>query len=488
MACLEWRMRGRDRAAPGWTGKRESRAQPHAGRAPEHMSGVASSAASMDRRPATPAGLFHHAPLRPVNDLANTGPDRGWRRGFWCLMGTQFQGAFSDNVLRWLVVYLVMAQHWEKAKLDRLVSDAGTLFAVPFLLFCPLGGWLADRYSKRRVMIGVKVMEVAIMSFATWALAARSLGMQLAAICLMGVHSACFAASKYGSLPELVPLARLSWANGIIEMLTFLAAISGTLAAGALAQPFVDAPAWPGVLLLVLAFAGLGCSLGIARLPAASPGKRFRWNFLADLWREFAWMRTDRDLWRANLGNTGFFFIATLVNMNLLLYAQHVLQVEPLENSGLLVALFVGIAAGSMLAGRLSHDRIEYGLVPVGALLLAATSLVLGWPGMPKTPFTIALVLLGVGGGLFIVPLTAVLQHRPPAERKGAVQGAASWLSWIGISGAAALQGVLNVQFGWTPGEVFWLCGACAVLAGVYATLTRPRAVAEMIARWRGAA
>lgn len=413
-------------------------------------------------------------------------PPSSWKRSFWSLMGTQFQGAFSDNLLKQLVIFLVMARHLPKEQLDKLVADAGMYFALPFLAFSMYGGWMADRFSKRSVMVGVKIAETGIMIFATLALASGRLPLQLAAICLMGAHSAFFGASKYGSLPEIVPLAKLSWANGILEMLTFLAVILGTLAAGVLATMFHDAPAWPGVILLGLALLGWWMSTGIARLPAADPAKPFRWNFLGNLWREFRWMRTDRDLWRANLGNTGFFFIAALVQMNLLLYAEHVLKVDPLENSTLQVALAIGIGAGSLLAGKLSHDRVEYGLIPVGAFLLAAMSVVLGWPGVEKWPFTAALVLLGVGGGLFIVPIAAVLQHRPPAVRKGSVQGAAAWLSWVGICVAAVLQHEFAAHLGWSPGQIFWFCAAASLVAGGYVTCTRPRALPELIARLRG--
>lgn len=416
----------------------------------------------------------------------NNESNPGWQRGFWCLMGTQFQGAFSDNVLKQLVIFLVMAQHWPKEQLDKLVSDAGMMFAVPFLVFSMFGGWMADKFSKRSVMIGVKVMELGIMSFATYALATRNLNFQLASICLMGVHSAFFAASKYGSLPEIVPYEKLSWGNGIIEMLTFLAAIFGTLTAGVLAVKFAHAPQWLGFILLGLALLGWLCSLGITKLKAASPDKPFRLNFLGELWREFRWMKTDRDLWRANLGNTAFFFIAVLVQMNLLLYADQVLRVDPLANSGLQVALALGMATGSVLAGKLSRDRVEYGLIPLGAALLAAMGFVLGLPGVSQTIFTGALVLLGIGGGLFIVPVAAVLQHRPPAERKGSVQGAASWLSWVGISVAAVLQGQLSLSFGWSPGQIFWFCAAASAVVGVYVFVTRPGAFGEMIARWRG--
>lgn len=407
-----------------------------------------------------------------------------WQRGFWCLMGTQFQGAFSDNVLKQLVIFLVMAQHLPKAQLDSLVSDAGTFFAIPFLLFSMFGGWMADRFSKRHVMIGVKTMEIGIMVFATYALATRHLNLQLASICLMGVHSAFFAASKYGSLPEVVPPEKLSWANGIIEMLTFLAAILGTLAAGWLAVGFADKPGWPGVILLGLAAVGWITSQGITRIPAQSPDKPLRINFLVDLWREFRWMRTDRDLWRANLGNTAFFFIALLIQMNLLLYAEQVLHVDPLGNSALQVALAVGMAAGSLIAGKLSGDHVEYGLIPVGAILMATMGFMLGLEGVSRTTFTVCLSLLGIGGGMFIVPIAAVLQHRPPADRKGSVQGAASWLSWVGISAAALLQKELNIRLQWTPGQIFWFCAACAVVAGVYATLTRPTALPALLKRW----
>jgi acyl-[acyl-carrier-protein]-phospholipid O-acyltransferase/long-chain-fatty-acid--[acyl-carrier-protein] ligase len=377
-----------------------------------------------------------------------------------------------------------MAQHLPKERLDALVSDAGTWFALPFLLFSMFGGWMADRFSKRHVMIGVKTMEIGIMIFATFALASGNLNLQLASICLMGVHSAFFAASKYGSLPEVVPVEKLSWANGIIEMLTFLAAIFGTLAAGWLAVAFAEKPAWPGVILLVLAVAGWILSRGITRLPAADPTKPLRLNFLGDLWREFRWMRTDRDLWRANLGNTGFFFIAILIQMNLLLYAEQVLHVDPLGNSALQVALAIGMAAGSMIAGKLSGDHVEYGLIPLGAFLMAVMGFILGVEGVSRLTFTICLAVLGIGGGFFIVPIAAVLQHQPPAERKGSVQGAASWLSWVGISVAALLQKELNIRLQWTPGQIFWFCAACAVIGGIYVTLSRPAALPALLKRW----
>ncbi len=408
-----------------------------------------------------------------------------WPRGFWNLMFTQFQGAFSDNALRWLVIFPVLASATlSDAEKDGFASHASLLFAVPFLIFSTIGGWMADRYSKRSVMIGVKAAEVAIMLFAALALGLENRPLQLAAICLMGVHSTVFAPAKYGIMPEVLPVSKLSSGNGLLELLTFIGIILGTFAGGWLAESLIHREHWSGLLLAALAAAGLIASLGIARVPAADPARKPNFNIPAEILSHLRIMKQDRDLWRANWGNTAFFFVATLVQINLALYAQKVFHLKPTEQAWLQAALSLGIGAGSMAAGRLSRGRIEYGLIPPGAGLMAMAALAMGWPEIPKPAFTAALFLLGLGGGLFIVPVVSVLQHRPSPQTKGAVQGAASWLSWVGIAAAAVTQGLLSGQAQLGYGRIFWVCGAIAALAGVFVTWSRPQAIAGMIGRW----
>jgi acyl-[acyl-carrier-protein]-phospholipid O-acyltransferase/long-chain-fatty-acid--[acyl-carrier-protein] ligase len=406
--------------------------------------------------------------------------EAGWRKGFGSLMFTQFQGAFSDNALKWLVTFLVFSANLPREEQDSIVSLAGALFAVPFLLFSMWGGWLADRCSKRTVMMGVKIAEVGIMLFAAWALSRGSLALQLAAICLMGAHSAFFAPAKYGILPEVLPPSRLSWGNGILELLTFVAIILGTVTGGFLAEAMQGRQMVSGLLLAALAVVGWGASRGIQRVPAADPAKRFVLNFPAEVWRQMGQLRRDRDLWRANWGNTGFFYVAALVQMNLALYAKQVFQLQPTQQSWLQAALCLGIGAGSACAGQLSRGRIAYGFVPIGAVVMAAAAAILGWPGISKGGFTAALALLGLGGGLFIVPVAAVLQHRPAAGDKGAVQGVASWLSWVGIIVAALTQETLGKVFHFTHAQVFWFCGVAALAAGSYVAATRPGAIRDL--------
>jgi acyl-[acyl-carrier-protein]-phospholipid O-acyltransferase/long-chain-fatty-acid--[acyl-carrier-protein] ligase len=166
-----------------------------------------------------------------------------WKRGFWSLMATQFQNAFSDNALKNLVILLVLSKPMSQEQRDTSVMLAGALFALPFILLSMLGGWLADRFPKNQVISCIKAAEIFIMLFAAGALFLGNLPMELFAIFLMGSHSALFGPSKYGSLPELLPFERLSWGNGILELLTFLGIISGTLAGGLFAGWFKEAPA-----------------------------------------------------------------------------------------------------------------------------------------------------------------------------------------------------------------------------------------------------
>jgi acyl-[acyl-carrier-protein]-phospholipid O-acyltransferase/long-chain-fatty-acid--[acyl-carrier-protein] ligase len=302
----------------------------------------------------------------------------------------------------------------------------------------------------------------------------------MASIFLMGCHSAIFGPSKYGILPELLPLEKLSWGNGLLELLSFLGIILGTVAGGFLASGLKGSEYICGLLLAVIAFAGWRISRGITRVPAANPHCPPQLNPVRDLWRQMKIMRGDRDLWRAVWGNTGFFFVAALIQVNLVLHANDVLHLAEWQNGLLNAALALGIGFGSAAAGWLSRGRIEYGLVPLGAIGLSLSAVPLGWPGLGVAAFSVWLALLGLSGGLFIVPIAAVIQHRPPSESKGAVQGATNLLSFIGIALASGVQFLMN-HLHFTSGHVFWFCGAAALGTGIYTAASRPGALRNLL-------
>src|SRR5580658_393524 len=234
-------------------------------------------------------------PPRPIEP-------RNWRRGFWSLIATQFQTAFNDNALKFLVIYIIIGMDLAPALRDRLIPLVGALFALPFIFFSMAGGFLADRYSKRTATIATKLLEFAVMGFAVVALYLHNLPMECASVFLISSEAALFGPSKYGLLPELLPEKRLSWGNGIIELGTFVASIAGTMGAGYLAVRYHGREAIAGFLLLAFTCFGFVSSFGISRVPAADPTRRFRGNPLGDFAAQLKTIRADRVLGWAVLG------------------------------------------------------------------------------------------------------------------------------------------------------------------------------------------
>jgi acyl-[acyl-carrier-protein]-phospholipid O-acyltransferase / long-chain-fatty-acid--[acyl-carrier-protein] ligase len=391
-------------------------------------------------------------------------------RGFWSLIVTQFEGAFNDNALKTLVTFFGLNLALSDRMRNGLVPLTAALFSLPFILFSMWGGFLADRFSKRTITIAVKVLEIGIMSFATVGLLMKNLPMGLAAIFLMGVHSAVFGPSKYGLLPELLPEKRLSWGNGVLELGTFLAIISGISAGALLYSATRGREVWSGIALIFLAVVGLGFSLGITRVPAADPRRAFELNFISDLWEEIKVMRQDRVLWLACLGNIFFWFIGQLLQQSILEYGELVLRVGEVRTSYLLAALAIGIGVGSFAAGYLSGGKIEYGLVPLGSLGLCGFSALLSRPTLSFQQILIVVGALGFFGGFFIVPISAILQHRPAKDRKGVVLAAANLLSSAGLVLAAGAYWVLSVALHLGPRGVF-VIGALLMLGAMVYTV-----------------
>ena len=406
--------------------------------------------------------------------MTTTTSERPWRRGFWSLIVTQFQGAFSDNALKQLAIFVGISLGLSQVRRDQLVSEATALLTLPFILFSMAGGWLANRYSKRTVTISIKIFEVFVMLLATVGLALGKLPLVLSCVFFMGVHSAIFGPSKYGSLPELLPEKRLSWGNGVLELGTFLAIILGTVAGAMLSQAFTRQPAWSGIVLVGLAALGLLTSLGISRVPAADPTKEFRWNFLGDLGSQIRLIRQDRVLMMAVIGNTYFWFLAVLLSQNIIIYGLDVLRIDQTHNGYLQAALAIGIGVGSFAAGYLSGGKIEYGLIPLGSMGITAASVLLARRGLTFNAVAIDLCLLGFFAGFFAVPINALMQHRPRKEDKAGILAAQNLLSSGAAFLAAGAYYALQTIWPRDPSQIFLTCSVITFAGTVYVVCLVP--------------
>jgi acyl-[acyl-carrier-protein]-phospholipid O-acyltransferase/long-chain-fatty-acid--[acyl-carrier-protein] ligase len=401
-------------------------------------------------------------------------------RGFWALIATQFQVAFNDSAIKKLVVFLAVASSMPEEDRNSFVMMASGLFALPFIFFSMYGGFLATRFSKRAVTIGVKLFEVGVMLFFTLALVHQSLYFGLAAVALMGTHSAFFGPSKYGLLPELLPEPRLSWGNGIIEMGTVVAIISGEAVAALLSEHLHWSPL-SGLLLLGFTVVGLLTSLAIDKVPPADPTRAFRWNSFGELWREVQAIRKDRVLWLSLWGTTYFWFLAALLDQNIVFYGSDVLHVTETKIAILLAALAVGTGLGGLSAGYLSGNKIEYGLIPLGALGMSVFSIALSRPGWSFTTVALLLPALGFSTGFFLVPLNAMQQHRPPVERKGGVLAASNLLSFVGMLFAAGAAAILMNTLHIGPQGIFLMSAIATATATAYVLYLLPDALLRLV-------
>ena len=366
----------------------------------------------------------------------------------------------------------------EQHKIGELV---GALFSLPFILFSMAGGVLADRFSKRTISIGVKIFEVFVMLFVLAGLFLNQMPMLLGAVFLMGTHSAFFGPSKYGLLPELLPEKKLSWGNGLLELGTFTAIIFGTVAAAFFAKKFHGEQFWSGIILIALAIFGLTTSLGISRVPAADPSRKFRDDLIGQIVEQLRAIRKDRPLVLAFLGNTYFNFIGALLLLNLFFFGANVLHVDETKIGILNVALALGIGLGSVAAGFLSGGKIEYGLVPLGAFGLSIFSALLASPQFSLHGDLVLLALLGFFGGFFIVPVAALLQHRPDKARKGEMLATANLLSFVGVFLASGTYYLLADVAQCSPRQIFLFGGILTFVGAIYALVLLPDALVRFI-------
>lgn len=375
-------------------------------------------------------------------------------RSFWGMTATQFLGAFNDNLFKQLMLLLAIPVGAAAAQKADEQGIATMIFSLPFVLFSGFAGYLSDRYSKRTMIVVCKVAEIGIMLLGMLGfLAYGRIGYPglLVVLFLMGTHSTFFGPGKYGILPELFRESDLPRANGVILMTTFLAIIFGTASAGVLGGLLYDAAGqrvperlWIGSLLCIgIAVCGMLTSLLVRRIPAAVPDLKFQPSSLAIPPDTRALLLADRPLLAALIVSCMFWLVSGVAMQAVNSLGMTQLGVGERRTSLMTAVIGLGIAAGAVLAGRLSRGKADFRLVTWGAwgmvtgMAVMGISLptdgggfrhLLGYAG--SFPM---LVLLGAAAGMLAVPVQVFIQSRPPEDQKGRMIAVMNLTNFIAI-------------------------------------------------------
>ena len=354
---------------------------------------------------------------------------------------TQFFGAFNDNVYKNALIILIAFQLGDPSTSNTLINLAAALFILPFFLFSATAGQVADKYEKSRLIRGIKLMEIAIMCMAAVALVTRNITALMALLFLMGAQSSLFGPVKYGILPQHLKPEELVGGNGMVEMGTFVAILVGTLLGGLLIGIDEVGTHWVAGTVVVLACVGYVASRGVPEAEPADAKLRISRNPLAETWANLKFLRSDRTVFLACLGVSWFWFFGAIYLTQLPNYTRLTLGGNEQVVTLLLTLFSLGIGVGSLACEKLSGGKVEIGLVPFGSIGLTVFALdmyfavgapvsgeligaaaFLGQPGAWRV--IVDVVLLGAFGGLYIVPLYALIQMRAsPAHRSRVIAG-----------------------------------------------------------------
>lgn len=359
-------------------------------------------------------------------------------RTFLGLLVAQFLAAFNDQAIH--ASSMFFAINTNAMSKATAISLMPILFYAPWALFCTLAGYLADRYSKWNSLVFWKVAEIAITAVALLGFWLGTHGVAfgpylvLSTVFLMGTHSAFFVPAKYGAMPEILQPHMLSRGNGLLESLSFLAVILGTVLGGVLSQVFRGQEYYIGLILVGLAAIGALASLLIRRMPAANPQRPFPPYLYQPLWQSIRSLLRSRPLSLAVIGIAFFTFIVAFMRSTMYMHGQT--RVPPWDEaltSEVVGMVALGIGLGSPLVGFLSGGKVELGMVSIGALGMIAATLIAACALDSLPALIVCITLIGFFTGFYIVPLFTLLQHRAPKTSKG---DAIATSNFINVTGA----------------------------------------------------
>ena len=382
---------------------------------------------------------------------------------FIYLNTTQFLAALNDNIYKLLVIYFCIQLDGIENS-HRILATAGAIFVLPFLLFSTSSGILADRFSKRNIIAMTKSIELIVMCLGVIAFYYESQFGAYFVLFLMATLSAIFGPSKYSILPELVTSDKISQANGLMTSFTFLAIIIGTFVASFLLEITNRHFIFAALFSTFIAFIAMVASLCIEYTPPADSTKRFNVFFLSEISSTLKIAAGYPSLITAMFGSAFFMFLGAFVQLNMIPFAVQSLDLSDTQGGYLFLLTAIGIGSGSILAGKISGKIAELGLVPLAGLGIIFSCFMLDCFSANLFVVLPLVVLIGLFGGMYEIPLDSHIQLSSPNTSRGQVIAVTNFFSFVGVLGASALVYLTTEIFGFKADKGFMIMGSLTVI------------------------
>jgi MFS family permease len=403
---------------------------------------------------------------------------------FFC---TQFLGALNDNVFKTAFITMAVFHTADLTNVNGalLATLLPGIFILPFFLFSATAGQIADKCEKSQLIRFVKIFEVLLMLFAALGFVLHVFWLLVLALFMMGMHSTLFGPVKYAYLPQHLTESELIGGNGMVEMGTFIAILLGQMIGAGLGM-HQGSELVTGISIVGLAFLGYFASKQIPNSPAAEPGLKINWNPITETGRNIAFVWKSQAIWLAIIGISWFWFYGATLLAQFPVFAKEVLHGDESVFILLLAVFSVGVGIGSLLCEKLSKGIVEIGLVPLGAMGMMAfgvDSYTTSASGVADWRLLMDIALIGLFGGIYIVPLYALIQSRAQKTHQSRVIAANNILNALFMV-ISAVFAMLIFELGLNIPQLFLITSLMNALVIIYLCLRQPEYFSRMKS-WR---
>ena len=374
-------------------------------------------------------------------------------RRFLPMFITQFFGALNDNVYKQALL-LVITYGWinqQAADVSTLNNLAALLFILPYFIFSATAGQIADKFERSQLIRGIKVLEIVIMLIGSAGFLLGNLWLLLLALFMMGTHSTFFGPIKYAILPEILKPNELMSGNALFQSGTSIAILIGMILGGAVISVSQGNLIWISLTVVIIAVLGYFSSRFILKQKVSSPDLKIDWNFFRTSFQTLKYAKSLPLIFMILLGNSWYWFYGATYLTQIPQLTQQNLHASENVVSLLLTFFSVGIGVGSLLCRRIGGSEVNIKMVPIGAigLTLFAFYLALSLAFVPERTgammnvadmfnhgaiyyhVMLAVTLLGISGGFYIVPLYAMMQAYSPRSHRARVVAANNILNAV---------------------------------------------------------